>query len=601
VGVIVLACLVTFGPILANGFVSWDDYETISRNARVTSPSVGNLLYYWRNPHMHLYAPLTYTIWMTLAGVARMVGDGGPLPASLFHGASLVLHVLSSLVVYALLRRLVAQPIAALLGALLFALHPVQLEPVAWTSGLKDVLCGLLIWTAVWQYHRFATDGSKGAYALALTTFVLGMLAKPTAMVTPLILLVMDLWVVRRGVRKAMVALLPWLLLTVASAVWTAKSQPPSDVVPKVAPALRPLVATDALAIYLYKLFVPLNLTFDPGRRPDWVVARGYVWYTWLVPVAALMLLAWAWRRFNRRDGFAATLLVFAAIVPLICLAPVLRLRSFDFQQYSTVAEHYLYPAMVGPALLAAVFLGARVARPDKRAATVGVASVVLALLAVVSHVQTYYWKDNLTLFTHAVDVNPNSYAALNSLAATYVETGQADRAIEPARRAVELRPSYARYYLTLGNALGATNRLDEAKAAYRQAIALAPEEPSAHSNLAGVLARSGDLNAAEAEVREALRLDPQDAQAHLNLGTMYAQGGRNEDAISELEASLQLNPNSAIAHANLGFVLLSAGKPSDAATHFVAALKLNPNYAQARNGLAQAQGMMRAGRGGGG
>jgi Flp pilus assembly protein TadD len=96
------------------------------------------------------------------------------------------------------------------------------------------------------------------------------------------------------------------------------------------------------------------------------------------------------------------------------------------------------------------------------------------------------------------------------------------------------------------------------------------------------------------------LRLDPQDAQAHLNLGTMYAQGGRNEEAIRELEASLQLNPNSAIAHANLGFVLLSAGRPSDAAAHFVAALKLNPNYAQARNGLAQAQGMMRAGRGGG-
>jgi Flp pilus assembly protein TadD len=435
---------------------------------------------------------------------------------------------------------------------------------------------------------------------MALIAFVLGMLAKPTAMVTPLILLVLDLGVMRRGVRKALLALLPWVALTVVCALWTAKSQPPSDVVPKIAPALRPLVATDALAVYLCKLFVPLNLTIDPGRRPDWVVARGYVWYTWLAPAAALLLLGWWWRRIKRRDPPKAKLVGFAAVIPLVCLGPVLGLRSFDFQQYSTVAEHYLYPAMVGPALLVALLLSARLARQDKRAVAIGVAGVILALLAVVSHVQTYYWKDSLTLFTHAVEVNPHSYAALNSLAATYVETGRPELAMEPARRAVELRPDYARYYLTLGNALGAINHLDEAKAAYRQAIALAPDEPSAHGNLAGVLARAGDFQAAEAQAKEALRLDPQDAQAHLNLGTMYAQQGRNEDAIHELEASLQLNPDSAIAHANLGFVLLSVGKPPEAAAHFVAALKLNPNYIQARNGLAQAQGMMRTGSGGG-
>src|SRR5258706_771380 len=127
-----------------------------------------------------------------LAAVAHASGEAGPLPAGLFHAASLLFHILTSLVVFALLRRLVVNPTAVLFGALLFALHPVQVETVAWASGLKDVLCGFLILTAVWQYLRFASaqpPRPRLPYVLAPAAFVLAILAKPTAMVTPLLAL----------------------------------------------------------------------------------------------------------------------------------------------------------------------------------------------------------------------------------------------------------------------------------------------------------------------------------------------------------------------------------------------------------------------------
>jgi protein O-mannosyl-transferase len=590
---IALACLITFAPVLQNGFVSWDDYQTISRNPRINPPSFESLAYYWQHPHMHLYAPLTYTVWTALAALARATADSAaPIAAAPFHAASLLVHILASLVVFTLLRRLVANTTAALLGAMLFALHPMQVETVAWASGFKDVLCGLLIWTAVWQYLRFSSAQSPRAarisYALATAAFILAMLAKPTAMVTPLLALAIDRLVVARPLRRALLSLAPWFALAAGCAVLTAINQPPLELTPQVKPLLRPLIATDALACYLYKLLVPLGLTIDHGRRPDVVVAHGYLWFTWLAPLSVAALIYIVPRGVKKSDCSRAAVILVAAIVPLICLGPVLGLKPFDFQTYSTVAEHYVYPAMVGPALLAAALVVKPLCRPAARRSVLATATILLVLLAALSHLQTYYWKDNLTLFTHVLEVNPRSFAAHNSLAAMWVETGRPDLALEHARRAIELRSDYAVYYLTFANALAARNDLAGAAAALRKALALAPDDPAVQSNMVGVLARAGDLTGAERHARRALELDPNNAQAHLNLGTLYFQTDHADDARRELETAVKLDPDSVIAHTNLGFVLMSVGQTSQAESHFLAALKINPKYADAQRGLQE-------------
>jgi tetratricopeptide (TPR) repeat protein len=592
---VALASLVAMGPLLGAEFLSWDDYDTIARNPHFNPPSFEGLAYYWGHAHMHLYAPLTYTAWWALASLAHVFGGGPPMSAAWFHGANLLLHVLAGVVVFRLLELLVKNRVAGLIGALLFSVHPMQVEAVGWASGLKDVLCGLLIWTAVWQYLEFARASPPDArrwrnYAWATAAFVAAMLAKPTAVVTPLLVVAVDRLICGRPWREILRSAGPWFLLTIPCVLWTARVQPPSAETPQVAAALRPLVALDALAFYVQKLFWPFDLAVDQGRRPDVVVANGSAYWTWVVPaVAAAVFLGLAWRERRREPGRAAAL-VLAAIIPLVCLGPVLGLRPFDFQQYSTAAEHYFYPAMVGPALLAALLLAWRGGRPAWR----GAAGVVLVLLAVRSHLQAYTWKDNGTLFAHALAVNPKSLGSYNSLAAWYAETGQADRAIETARRWMALDPKNPRPWATMSSALVSKRDLPGAIKAARKGVEVAPDHALAHSNLAGLLGQAGDFAAAQREAEEALRLDPNDANAHLNLGTMFAQQDKTEQAFEHLRAAVRLSPASAVAHTNLGFLLLGQGNRQEAAEHFEAALHANPKFENAKHGLAQARGTPR-------
>jgi Flp pilus assembly protein TadD len=633
-GVVVVACALAFGPVLWNDFTSWDDYDTIARNAHFNPPTFAGLGHYWTHPHMHLYVPVTYTAWWGLALIAHAAGDG-TLAAWPFHLASMIVHALTSLVVLAVVRRLVPSATAALLGALLFAVHPVQVESVAWTSGLKDLLCGLLIWTAVWQYLRFATaarDASAGgaggatvvgwpgrpaaAYALATAAFVIGMLAKPTAIVTPLLAVAVDLLAVGRPWRRVLAAAGPWAVLAVPCAVWTARVQPPSPEVPQVSPALRPLVAADALAFYAYKLVWPVALTVDHGRRPDVVVASGRAHVTLLATAALAAGLMWLYLRARRRhrqereapqrattrpaaDGVAPGVVLLAGAIFVICLGPVLGLRPFDFQQYSTVSEHYLYPAMAGPALLAAALLAGWLEPPGRRSARVarGAAMAVLAVLVLRSHVQAYVWRDTVELFAHAAAVNPRSYAAYNSLRAVHVERGEGDAAVGHARAALELRPNEARAHVGLAAALNLKRDLPAAVAAARRATDLGPNDPFVHGNAAGIFAAAGDTDAARRAARRAIELDPDDLQGRLNLGTLLYQENRYEDAARELREAVRIDPQSGLARTNLGYTLLELGRPAEAAEQFREALKLDPRSALAREGLERAT---RAGGGAG-
>lgn len=587
---IALASLVALGPVLGAEFLSWDDYDTIARNPHFNPPSFEGLGYYWAHAHMHLYAPLTYTAWWVLASLAHAFGSP-PMSAAWFHGANLLLHVLVGCVVFRVIDVVVSNRPAALLGAILFAVHPLQVEAVAWTSGLKDVLCGLLMWTAVWQYLVFARatpDGSRWRpYALATLALVAAMLAKPTAIVTPLLIVAFDWLVCRRSWRAILSAAGPWFLLVIPCAIWTARVQPPSADTPQVAVAFRPLIALDALAFYIQKLVWPFGLTVDQGRRPDVVLADGSAYWTWIIPVfVAVILLVLAWR-VHRRDVGRSSVLLFALVVPLVCLGPVLGLRPFDFQQYSTAAEHYFYPAMVGPALLAALVLASPKARPAWRA----VAAVALLLLAVRSHVQAYTWHDNGTLFAHALEVNPKSLGSYNSLASWYAETGQADRAIETAKRWMAVDPKNPRAWAVVSSALASKRDLRGAIEAARKGVEVAPEHALAHSNLAGLLGQAGEFAEARREGEAALRIDPNDANAHLNLGTMFAQQDKTDLAFEHLRAAVRLSPGSAVAQTNLGFLLLQQGNRAEAAEHFEAALNANPNFENAKRGLAEARG----------
>src|SRR5213083_3155681 len=326
--VLAVACSAAFGRTALHGFLFWDDRAFIAENPLIAHPSAASLLALWTTPLEDLYAPLTYTLWGLLAAVF------GPKPWA-FHLTNVALHALNGGLVFAVLRRLVTEDDgrAALAGALLFALHPVQSEAVAWASEAKDLLSALFSLLAIRQYLVFREGENRRAYLWASGAFACALLAKPSAVVAPVLLVILNRGIQRRDWAGSLRGLSPWFVAAAAFTLIAAHVQPAAGL-HFVAPVwLRPAIALDALTFYLGKLVLPLHLIPDYGRTSQSVVSSGALAYTW-IPAAALLAAGWVLRQ--KLPWMAAAVALFVA-----ALLPVLGLVPFDFQYYSNVADHY--------------------------------------------------------------------------------------------------------------------------------------------------------------------------------------------------------------------------------------------------------------------
>lgn len=556
---LIVATVLVFSGMLSNHFTLWDDEQTIAANPNFNPPTVRGLAAHWRAPHMDLYVPATYTLWWTVAKIAWRADDtGGHLDPRPFHAASLALHVLSVLVVFALLRRLLRKDWPAAAGAMLFALHPLQVETVAWTSGAKDLLAGLLVLIALWQYAvAFDPDDRCKRrtmhYIFATLAFAIALLAKPVAVVAPLLVIVMDRCLFGRDWRSIARSAAPWIALTIPCLIWTKLSQPASYL-PAIPLWQRPLISADAIAFYLYKLVWPVSLALDYGRRPVTIFSTGAAYWTWLAPAAIVPILWW------RRRG-NAPLLAGVAIASL-ALLPVLGLTSFDFQTYSTTADHYLYLPMFGAAL-AAAWLVSRLQRPSFAIATTSAALIACAIL---SAQQTRVWRDSRTLFTHTIAVNPDSYAGYSNLATlayreaqdqtlaaqtahmVFDEAGATKHRTEIARlnneyfamatEAYRVRPDSIRTRRRMGDALLRLNRPADALPYLRDAVSLWERLTDDHQKLeyattphllATALLRVGKPNEAIGYCEQTLAYVPDDRAAQHTLAEARAMMARVE------------------------------------------------------------------------
>jgi hypothetical protein len=500
--VLIALPLATFARVLGHGFVDWDDRTQLYENPDFNPPSPAKIARYWRGPHMNLYLPVTYTLWGGVSAVAR---DGPALDARYFHATNLLLHVASTLLVYAILRTLAIEHVPAAIGAAVFAVHPVMVEPVAWASATYTVLSGMFALLAVHQYLRFARADAASSgrskwtpLAIGTVALLLAMLAKPSAVVVPIITCTLDVLLVRKSLRRALPATIAWLLVALPIMI-VAKIFQPAAWVEHVPLWQRPIIAADAIAFYVVKVVLPLRLGVDYGRFPAYVMTRTAWFATWLVP-AALAAIAWRWRR--PAPWIAASLICFVA-----GMGTYLGLATFDFQYWSTVADRYLYLSMLGVALAIAYALTS--IRRELRPVACGCAVVVIALLAVRSSLQTGVWRDTHTLFTHAVHVNPQSVIAHNSLGYLATRAGDANAAATHYRTVLKVKPRDGGANYNLANAHLAAGELDAAIAHYQVAVQSPPPNPLAFNNLGVALARAQQFDEAEQAFRAALRIEP--------------------------------------------------------------------------------------------
>src|SRR5438094_4859700 len=538
--ILAVVTMLAYQPAWHGGLLWDDDFNIATPELR----SLDGLRRIWFVPRTTLqYYPLLFSsYWLQ----KRFFGDS----TSGYHLVNLLLHVGCVVLVLKILRFLRVP--GAELAAIIFALHPVNVETVAWISERKNTLSGVFALAATLWYLKFDESRSRRSYALAIGLFLLGLLSKTAIVTLPLALLVIFWW--KRGAiswRRDVVPLVPFFFLSAAAGLMTSWVEY-GNIAYK-ARILdfslldRCLIAGRAFWFQLAKLLWPSNLMFV---YPRWEI-NAAVWWQYLFPLAVLGSLGilWSLRRSSR--GLLAGVLVY-----IFLLLPTLGFLNQYFFIYSFVSDHWQYLACLG------------IITPC--------ASGIVLLAGRFKH-----WKDWL---------EPGITLLLGG--ALFLFTSQQSRMytdIETLYRTTIARnPAYWMAYANLGNILYQANRIPEAMDLFNQALRIKPSV--AHYSLGNGLVRTGRTSEAIEQFKQALRVDPDYAEAHNNLGNALFITGRTSEAIDQYKWALRINPNYADAHNNLGAVLGQMGRISEAIEQVKAALRIKPNFIDAQNNLTKLQ-----------
>lgn len=563
------------------GFI-WDDDEYVTHNPLLSAPD--GLRRIWLSTDSpSQYFPLTYTSFR-LQYALWGLDPGG------YHWVNILLHAANALLVWRLLARL-AVP-GAWLGAAIFALHPIQVESVAWVTELKNVQSLFFSLLAVLAWLRFVErDGNEGAgrrrwaYAAALACHALALFSKTTACTLPAAL-VLVMWIRRRPVTPARwLQIAPFVLMGLAMGLvsiwWERHQQGTVGDEFSYGAAERALIAARALCFYFGKVLWPENLTFIYG---PWVIdARSPAAWAWFLPLAALTGFVLVLRDRLGRGPEAALVFFAATLLPLLGFFMLYTFR------YTFVADHYVYVALIGPAALAGAGLVRLAGCIQKSNTAVRVASAALLVvgLGVLSWRQARQYHYLETLWETTIARSPGTFMAHNNLGALRLGAGRIDEAVASFERALALKPDHTHALANLANARLAQGRAGEALALFRRVVELTPHDAKGWSDLGQALERVGASPVeVESHYRRALGLDPRLAETRLALGRLLLAGGRAAEAAAELERAAELHVGYAEALYHLGLARLAEERPAAAADAFERTLALAPDHASALHNL---------------
>jgi protein O-mannosyl-transferase len=573
-----------------HGQLLWDDDNC-------TTPlelrSLDGLRRIWFQPRATAqYYPLLYTSYWVQQ---RLWGDS---PTG-YHLINLLLHIGCVVLVLKILRFLRIP--GAELAAMIFALHPVNVETVAWIAERKNALSGIFALAATFSYLKFdesrsrrEKDGPQGRgyrnYVLAIGLFLLGLLSK-TAIVTLPLAWLMILWWKRGAVswRRDAVPLIPFFFLSITAGLVTRwfenvgigyKSK-----ILHFSLLDRCLIAGRAFWFQLSKLFWPSNLTFV---YPRWDINAG-VWWQYLFPIGVLALLGilWTLRRWSRAP-------LAGVLIYILLLLPSLGFLNIYFFVYSFVADHWQYLACLGIIVPCASGIALLAGRKESWQDWLepAITLVLGGALFVLTWEQSRMYTDIETLYRTTITRNPACWMAQVNLGNILYKANRIPEAMDLFNQAMRIKPAVAHY--SLGNGLVQKQRTLEAIEEYRQALRIDPDEAETHNNLGNALLLRGRTPEAIHEYERALRLNPAYAKAHNNLGNALVQTGRASEAIDHYKEALRIYPNSADAHSNLAAALAQMGRISEAIDQVKSALRINPNNVDARNNLTKLEALQK-------
>ena len=519
-----------YQPAWHGGFV-WDDDRYVTANRLLTAPDGLQRIWFSLDAPSQ-YFPLTYT----LLRIERSLWDLNPTG---YHWVNILLHVANAFLVWRVLARLNIP--GAWLATIVFALHPIQVESVAWISELKNLLMGFFFLLTLLAWIEYVDPHGERRpilYVAALLFYLLALAAKSTACTLPAALLLILWWKKKPINRRAVFEIIPFVVLALGVgliAVWWEKYHQGTRVLVSLAPIERLLIASRAIWFYLSKIFWPSNLTFI---YPQWKISTSDpTAYVWLVATIGLAALIYFGRRFFGRSVEVAALFFVATLSPLLGSVMLYTFR------YTFVADHYQYLACIGPIALAAggfIRLTEKT-RNEKWIVSCATVAVVLCL-SFLTFRQSATYRDMETLWRTTIAKDPNSWMAYNNLGVVQIGKGNMDDAIEKYERALRLHPEYPEALYNLGSALLQNGKADEAIQLCEKALKLQPSDPDAHVVLGNAFVTKGDVDQAIREYRDALSIRPEDINAHYNLGVALQQKGELEQAVDEFRKANELD-----------------------------------------------------------
>lgn len=574
------ATLAAYAPVWRNDFINVDDPEYVSENRQVQAGwTAENLRWAWTTFHAGYWQPVT---WMSLQLDAHLFG----LSPRAFHLDNLFWHVANVVLLFALLRRLTGSLWRSAAVAMLFALHPMHVESVAWVTERKDVLSAFFGLLSLWAYAAYAAKPGLGRYLAVAMTLALGLMAKPMLVTWPCVMLLMDVWPLRRARgshaneqaqtkvstdlsparrRWLIVEKLPLFVLVAAFSFITVRAQGQVLVSLSRLP-LEVRVGNAALSYvwYVAKSFWPVDLLPFyplPSATPAWSQV-----------VAAAVLLA----------GITAALSVLARRRPYLLvgwlwflgtLTPVIGLMQAGEQGR---ADRFVYLPHIGLFIflvwgIGDLLVGMRI--PEMAA---GIASaVVFPAIGILTFLQAGYWRDSVSLWEYTIRTSPENSMAHSNLGAEWLKQGKLAKALPHLWEAVRLNPTNWQGQFNLGVALERQGQLDPAIEHYAAALRIKPDLAFAHANWGAVLVARRNEDEAFGHFAEALRLDPSLAPAQFNWGVGLMQQGKTDDALRHFEDALRLDPNLAAAHLNLGRLLADMNRLDESVQHYREAARI--------------------------
>lgn len=521
--------ILSYRPAWHGDFI-WDDDRYVTHNTLLTAPDGLRRIWFSLDAPSQ-YFPLAYTVLRIERSLWNLNSTG-------YHWVNILFHFCNALLVWRLLSRLNVP--GSWLAATIFAIHPVQVESVAWISELKNVLMGFFFLLTLLAWIEYADPRNQrrpGFYAAALVFYFFALAAKSTACTLPAALFLILWWKKKPIGRRAIIEISPFVVLALCSgilATWWEHFHQGTRVLVSLPPVDRMLIASRAIWFYLSKLFWPSDLTFI---YPRWEISASdlsaYVWL--LITAASIVAIYFARRVFGR--GLEVAALFFVAT-----LGPLLGFIMLYTFRYTFVADHYQYLACIGPVAFVAGGLATLTAKLKHGSSIFAtVALFLVASLSVLTFRQSAIYRDVETLWRSTIAKNPASWIGYNNLGVVESEKGRVDDAIANYERSLQLHPDYPEAHYNLAGALLLKGAVDQAIEHCQEALRLLPNEPDAHIVLGNAFMAKQDVDQAIGQYSAAVELRPNDPNGHVNLGIALQQKGDMERSARELETAKQL------------------------------------------------------------